>query len=123
MGNRACSHAGIAIGFGVFIMQMFRLLMGAYATTAVVAYAQPPASSTAPGAGKKLQYQSAFAGYRSYTDGETVPWRRANDELGAAGAHAEHVMQRDTPSAAPVPSAAPPAKDAPSVPEHAGHKR
>jgi hypothetical protein len=104
-------------------MRWFRLLMGACATTAVVAYAQPPASSAPSGAGKKLQYQSAFDGYRPFTDSGTVPWRRANDELGAAGAHAGHVMQRDTPSAKSAPSAAPPAKDAPSVPEHPGHKR
>lgn len=37
-------------------------------------------------------YQSAFTDYKSYQDGEMVPWRTANDEIGRAGGMAGHDM-------------------------------
>jgi hypothetical protein len=35
-----------------------------------------------------IEYRSAFEGYRPFTDQEAGDWRRANEEVGAAGGHA-----------------------------------
>ena len=37
-----------------------------------------------------VQYRSAFEGYRPFADQELSDWRKANDEVGAAGGHAGH---------------------------------
>lgn len=34
-----------------------------------------------------VTYRSSFEEYRPYTEPELVPWRRANEEVGAAGGH------------------------------------
>jgi hypothetical protein len=35
-----------------------------------------------------MEYRSAFEGYRPFTDQEAADWRKANEEVGAAGGHA-----------------------------------
>lgn len=37
-----------------------------------------------------VEYRSAFEGYRAFVDQDLQDWRRANDEVGAAGGPAEH---------------------------------
>lgn len=37
-----------------------------------------------------VMYRSAFEGYRAFADQELADWRRANEEVGAAGGHAGH---------------------------------
>ena len=37
-----------------------------------------------------VEYRSAFADYKPFADQELVDWRKANDEVGAAGGHAAH---------------------------------
>jgi hypothetical protein len=37
-----------------------------------------------------VEYRSAFEGYRAFADQELQDWRRANDEVGAAGGHMGH---------------------------------
>ena len=37
-----------------------------------------------------VTYRSAFEGYRAFADQELADWRRANEEVGAAGGHAGH---------------------------------
>lgn len=54
-----------------------------------------------------VTYRSAFEGYRSYAEPELAPWRKANEEAGAAGGHAGIFK--------------PPAKP-PSEKGHGGHK-
>ena len=44
-----------------------------------------PQSSVAP-----LQYNSAFEGYRPFAEQDLANWRKANDDVGAAGGHAGH---------------------------------
>lgn len=53
-------------------------------------------AGTAPGARDAqakvppVEYRSAFEGYRAFKDEELLDWRKANDEVGAAGGHAGH---------------------------------
>ena len=37
-----------------------------------------------------VEYRSAFEGYRAFAEQELADWRRANEEVGAAGGHAGH---------------------------------
>lgn len=37
-----------------------------------------------------VEYRSAFEGYRRFADQDPVDWRKANEEVGAAGGHAGH---------------------------------
>lgn len=37
-----------------------------------------------------VTYRSAFEGYRAFADQELADWRRANEEVGAAGGHKGH---------------------------------
>ena len=37
-----------------------------------------------------VEYSSAFEGYRVFADEELRDWRKANEEVGAAGGHAGH---------------------------------
>lgn len=36
------------------------------------------------------EYRSAFEGYRGFADQDLRDWRKANEEVGAAGGHAGH---------------------------------
>ena len=37
-----------------------------------------------------VEFRSAFEGYRPFADQEMRDWRKANEEVGAAGGHAGH---------------------------------
>lgn len=37
-----------------------------------------------------LEFRTAFEGYRPYAEEEQQDWRKANEEVGAAGGHAGH---------------------------------
>jgi len=37
---------------------------------------------------RPVEFRSAFEGYRSFADQELQDWRKANEEVGAAGGHA-----------------------------------
>ena len=38
----------------------------------------------------RIEYRSAFEGYRAFADEEIVDWRKANDDVREAGGHAGH---------------------------------
>ena len=63
-----------------------------------------------------IEYRSAFEGYRPFTDQEAADWRRANEEVGAAGGHAGHRPGQGPgrPTSKPQPGQA--------DKEHGGHK-
>ena len=63
-----------------------------------------------------IEYRSAFEGYRPFSDQEAADWRKANEEVGAAGGHAGH-----RPGQGP---GRPTSKPQPGQPdkEHGGHK-
>lgn len=48
----------------------------------------PPGPRDAQAKVPPLEYRSAFDGYRAFADEELADWRKANDEVGAAGGHA-----------------------------------
>jgi predicted small secreted protein len=37
-----------------------------------------------------VEFRSAFEGYRPFVEQEMQDWRRANEEVGAAGGHGAH---------------------------------
>lgn len=52
--------------------------------------AAPPNAREAQTAVPLVEYRSAFADYKPFADQELADWRKANDEVGAAGGHAAH---------------------------------
>lgn len=50
----------------------------------------PPDPRTAQVKVAPVEYRSAFDGYRKFAEQEPADWRRANDEVGAAGGHGAH---------------------------------
>ena len=48
-----------------------------------------------------MEYRSAFADYKPFADQELANWRRANDEVGAAGGHAATSRGKDPASRPP----------------------
>jgi opacity protein-like surface antigen len=71
---------------------MFFVLVLAIAFAgAAVAQSAPrpdPRDPTAPVPG--ATYRSAFEGYSAFADQDLSDWRKANEEVGAAGGHAGH---------------------------------
>jgi hypothetical protein len=67
-----------------------------------------------------IEYRSAFEGYRPFSDQEAADWRKANEEVGAAGGHAGH-RPGQGPGQGP---GRPTSKPQPGQPdkEHGGHK-
>jgi hypothetical protein len=61
-----------------------------------------------------VEYRSAFEGYRPYAEPEPRDWRRSNEEVGAAGAHAGHRPRQG--------EGAQTSKPAPAHEGHGGHK-
>jgi hypothetical protein len=58
---------------------------------AAVAQSDGRANSTEPQAKvPPVEFRSAFEGYRPFVDQETRDWRKANEEVGAAGGHMGH---------------------------------
>ena len=52
--------------------------------------AVPPSAREAQAVVPLVEYRSAFADYKPFADQELADWRKANDEVGAAGGHAAH---------------------------------
>ena len=52
--------------------------------------AVPPSAREAQAAVPLVEYRSAFADYKPFADQELADWRKANDDVGAAGGHAAH---------------------------------
>ena len=136
-------------------MQVLIYLLLAAAVTLATgsAFAQAPAASGAaatsqPGVPVRLDYRSAFEGYRAYQEAETRSWREANDEAGllaghvgqlkpmaasgnSAGPKPERAAPPSTPSSIPAASPAatappgsspsPPMK--PAIPDHGAHEK
>lgn len=72
---------------------MYRYVCIALALAAGVAVAQEARRPNPADPGLKAgpaAYRSAFDGYRSFADEEVGDWRRANEDVGAAGGHAGH---------------------------------
>jgi hypothetical protein len=49
-----------------------------------------------------IEYRSAFEGFRPFAAAELRDWRKANEEVGAAGGHAGHQPRRDPGARPPV---------------------
>jgi outer membrane protein TolC len=60
-----------------------------------------PALAIAGAAAAQGEYRSAFEGFRSFAAEEVRDWRKANEEVGAAGGHAGHKSAQD-PGTRPV---------------------
>lgn len=59
-----------------------------------------------------VEYRSAFAEYRKYSEPELAPWRAANQEVAAAGGHVGIARaQRKEEDKAQKPAAKPPAHE------------
>ena len=62
-------------------------VLGACASTPATV-APSPADAQAKAA--PVEYRSALDGYRPFADQDLQDWRRANEEVGAAGGHKGH---------------------------------
>ena len=85
------------------------LALAAWALLPLAATAQekhsPIAPRTAASLGGSVEYQSAFADYRAFTEEGATPdkqWRSANQEMGKLGGHAGHI--KDAPAVTPIAS-------------------
>ncbi|GAB3359883.1 MULTISPECIES: hypothetical protein [Giesbergeria] len=74
------------------------------------ALAAPPEKGSANSAPITLQYTSAIASYRPYTDQAVQSWYNANDRVGQIGGWRAYAKEAAMGAAAPVP-----------VDPHAGH--
>lgn len=50
----------------------------------------PPGPANPQEKAPAVEYRSAFDGYQPFGESEPVDWRRANEQVGAAGGHAGH---------------------------------
>jgi hypothetical protein len=71
-----------------------------------------------------VEFRSAFEGYRPFLDQEMGDWRKANEEVGAAGGHAGHRPGQGagTQSSMPQPGSAEKSEGAPADQGHGAHK-
>jgi hypothetical protein len=74
-----------------------------------------------------VQYGSAFEGYRPFVEQELRDWRKSNDEVGAAGAHAGHRPGQGGSKATSKPQPGKPegsggAAEKGGAPAHGGHR-
>ena len=114
-------------------MQVRHLFLGAAATAlaSVLAHAQAPSPSMAsePSSSARLEYRSAFEGYRAYQEPEARSWRASNEEAAALGGHAGHLkspMKSTVPPASKPEATTQPGDSAsqpmtPAAPGHQGH--
>lgn len=65
-----------------------------------------PGASPAVASPARLDYRSAFVGYRAYREPELRSWRKANDEAGALRGHAGHLEPPPPPAASTTKPAA-----------------
>lgn len=88
-------------------MKNARIPAFALAGWSLVAVAQSPVPQISPSTPIKLNYQSAFADYRSYADLDSIPWKRANDDAAAVGGPMGQMARDAGPGAIARPSAVP----------------
>jgi hypothetical protein len=71
-----------------------------------------------------VEFRSAFEGYKPFADQEMGDWRKANEEVGAAGGHAGHRPGQGagTQTSKPQPGSAKKSEGAPADQGHGGHK-
>ena len=98
--------------------------MTAFSLVAFAQQAPLPAGTSASVAPARLQYRSAFEGYRAYQEPTARSWREVNEEAASLGGHAGHLKPAGTSTAPQVakpeatgatggaPPAAPPAEGA-----------
>lgn len=63
------------------------------------------------------QYRSAFEGYKPFAEQDLADWRKANDDVRAAGGHAGH-----RPGQGPGKETSKPQPGKPEMKGHGGHK-
>jgi hypothetical protein len=106
------------------MMRSLVLVVSAVVASAAAAQGAQRADPRDPKApAPAVPYYSAFEGYRPYAEQELVPWRKANEEVGAAGGHVGLHKSRQG-SGEKAPAGAPAASDAkpPADGAHGDHK-
>ena len=93
----------------IFIVVLATLLAGAAAAQSDGRPKPTESGSKVP----PVQYRSAFDGYQPFAEQELRNWRRANEEVRAAGGHAGHKPGQGAAKAT--------AKPQPEAPAHSGH--
>jgi hypothetical protein len=74
-----------------------------------------------------VEFRSAFEGYRPFADRDMRDWRKANEEVGAAGGHAGHrpsqspARQTSKPQPGKPQNSGEPPEKSPDAPAHEGH--
>jgi hypothetical protein len=66
-------------------------LLAALASAVAAQQAAPPDPSNPAASAPKPVYESAFTGYRPWTEVKASPWREANEDMRRLGGHAGHV--------------------------------
>jgi hypothetical protein len=75
----------------------------------------------------RVEYRSAFEGYRPFAEGDLRDWRKSNDDVGAASGHAGHRpsqgprQQISKPRPGKPESSGGPAEKPRDAPPHQGH--
>jgi hypothetical protein len=71
-----------------------------------------------------VEFRSAFEGYRPYAEPDLRDWRKSNEEVGTAGAHAGHRAGQGpgTQTSKPQPRSAEKSEAAPAHQGHGAHK-
>jgi hypothetical protein len=81
----------------------------------------PPDPQAASASVPPVEYRSAFEGYRRFADQELADWRRANEEVGAAGGHKGHAPGQGTGQQTSKPQPGKPESSGGPA-EHGGHR-
>ena len=89
----------------------YRLIAAAAIACAPLAAAAQAAAKPDPAKAKAATpapaYESAFTGYRPYSDPELARWREVNDEMARLNGHVGHVPGSVPPRGAATPTPAP----------------
>jgi hypothetical protein len=113
-----CAHFDVERVMRIILVVMPVLALAGCAGAAVDERPNPrnPGASVPP-----VAYRSAFEGYRAFADEEQQDWRKANEEVGAAGGHAGHRPGQGAGQKTSKPQPGKPeSSGAPT--EHGGHK-
>jgi hypothetical protein len=82
-----CAHVDVERAMRILFLAAAILPLAACSTAAGLGGPNPrDPDAKAPA----VAFTSAFEGYRPFTEQETQDWRKANDEVHAAGGHAGH---------------------------------
>jgi hypothetical protein len=84
----------------------------ASAALSTTAFGQTTPPKTGQGVAQAAPYQSAFGGYRAYTDEPVANWKAANDTVASIGGWREYAKQAQSEDATPARSVAPEATPA-----------